>query len=701
LRTIVSAVLVGVLYYVIATPAAQMEDGATLAAIAWPAPTFVIAILWRRDWRDWPYFLSAVFIAMMWVGDLDWLPPKVDAGFALLNVVEVALCAWLGRRFVGADGQIDTLHRFSRFLLLLPLAAVALIAALGATLASLSMDSDWWHEWRTLLVGNGLAILVLVPGLLAWSSLAHGRRNLERRFLLSTAAVVLASMAAWILSVYLDASEEVLRVSLSLILVAAAIYGGMRSAALTMGISATLGVLLTLYQLGPYRHDGLESAWRLQVDLAGLAVLSFFVAIAVRERQQMAVRLEQMRRFESLGLLAGGIAHDFNNVLGAVGGYAEMAHDRIEEDSPARPALQEVISAVLRGRDLTEQILLAARRGDRHRSLMDIREAVAEAVRLARPLCRQGVVIELELPDAPVPVQAHRNQLTRAVLNLVRNASQAAGSRVSVALRSGQPPLDTMSIGDLPADAAAWLEVQDDGPGIAAEHMARLFDPFFSTKSGPGGQGTGLGLAIVAGVATEHEGGVSVASSSAGTRFRLLLPLDPGGLPIADAASGHAEQAAHAAEPAADEETPPQLPGNGERIAVVDDDNAMRELNEDWLAELGFEPIGYGSSQQALTELSAELQSADGELLLLLTDLDMPYLRGDDLITRLRAIRPGLPVILCSAHQQVLQYAAASDAVALHKPYDRAALQRAIMTALKKEEEARSSRVLRPDSASS
>ncbi|KAF1045584.1 MAG: Wide host range VirA protein [Herbaspirillum frisingense] len=678
-RTIAAAVICGILYYLIASPAANIEESATLAPIAAPAPTFMIALLWRKPAREWFPYLLAVFTAMMMVGDKDWLPVQADAGFALLNVLEIAACVMVGRRFVARDGQLDTLHRLGRFCLLLPVAVVAVVSALGATLGADAMQGDWWAEWRTLLVGNGLAILVLVPVFLVWSQAgrfpAMSKRDLPSLFGALGALAVLLGCTAFGLS------EEIQRVLLSLVLAGAALYGGMRSATLATSVAAVLAVLLTLYDLGPYRQDGLDSTWRLQVDLAGLAVLTFFIAVAMRERQALAARMEQMRRFESLGLMAGGIAHDFNNVLGAAGGYAEVAHERLDASSPARAPLEEVMSAVSRGRDLTEQILLAARRGDRQRALLDLRDPVGEAVRLARPLCRAGVSIEFAPPPQAVAVHGHPGQLTRVALNLVRNASQAARSKVIVSLHAGEAPGEIPLVGDLPRDYAAWLEVADDGTGIAPENLPRLFEPFFTTRGGPGGKGTGLGLAIVAGIATEHDGGVAVASSGEGTRFRLLLPADAHAAPQSATQTTSAPAHQPQQQPAAQEEAQ-TLIGNGECVFVVDDDRAQRELCEDWLAAMGFEPIGFDNPELALEEFALEPLAVD----LLVSDLDMPQMQGNAFIARARALRADMPALLCSGEARVDELAAALDVPGLRKPFDRETLRRAIIAALKHRE---------------
>jgi len=668
LRTLLAALACGVGYALLASPAAHLQDSTTLAPIAAPAPALMIALLWRKPARDWFPYLLAVFVAMMVVGDRDSLPWQVDAGFALLNVVQIAACVLLGRRFVSRDGQFDGLVRLGRFLLLLPLVAVAVVAALGATLAADVMPGGWWAEWRTLLVGHGLAILVLTPAWLTWSDGAWRTLFHDRITLLGALAVsgVLLACAG------LGWSGEVQRVLLSLALAGAALYGGLRSATLATSLAAVMAVLFTLYDIGPYAQEGLDSTWNLQVDLAGLAMLTFFIAVAMRERQVLAARMEQMRRFEALGMMAGGIAHDFNNVLGAAGGYAELAQEQLDADAPAQRPLSEVLAAVRRGRDLTEQILLAGRRGDRQRSLLDIRDPVAEAIMLARPLCPAGVVIAYQPPPQPLAVQGHAGQLARLALNLIRNASQAARSQVVVSLHAGATPPQAPLAGELPQPQAVWLEVTDDGAGIAPEHLARLFEPFFSTRSGGGGKGsgTGLGLAIVAGIAIEHEGGVAVSSAPSGTRFRLLLPLPAQELPLAVP-----ERVVPSAAPGA---AGASACGQGECVFVIDDDAPQRALCAQWLASLGYSPMVFGDPQQALAELTLEPLAVD----LVITDLDMPQMQGDALIAAMRTLRADLPVLLCSGQPRAATLAAALAARSLAKPYDLPALRRAVLHAL-------------------
>jgi signal transduction histidine kinase len=298
---------------------------------------------------------------------------------------------------------------------------------------------------------------------------------------------------------------------------------------------AVAGVSLSLLGFSPYHLDNADSTWRFQIDLSGLAILAFFVAIALHERRQLAARLEQARRLEALGLLAGGVAHDFRNILGAVRGYTEIAEEHLPSHSPALPALHEVVAASHRGRELTDQLLLATRRGERLRDTVDLTDAAQEAVMLARVLPRNGIAITFAPPAHAFHVQAHHGQLVRALLNLIQNGMLSARSAVTIELASGMQAPSPLTMGETPkGKKLAWVSVQDDGHGIAAEHLPRIFEPFFSARDGKetdgkrrasNPAGSGLGLAIVAGIALEHDGGISVTTDDQGTRFCLVVPL--------------------------------------------------------------------------------------------------------------------------------------------------------------------------------
>jgi signal transduction histidine kinase len=643
--------------YLLARPVAHLGGAGTLAAIAWPAPAIAIAVIWPLPPRRWPIYLLSVFIAIAATGEFSATSWRSDLGFCFLDVLEVTLCAWLGRRFVDARGSIVTTSALMRFLLLLPFAAIGVTSMLGATLASDLSHDGWWREWRTLIVGNGVAVLVLTPAVLAWRARSADdgapARYPESVIALACSAAVIALLAA---AAALHVSEQVQRVVVSLMLAATAIYGGMAAAATTVGTASVVGVALTLMTFGPYHVDNADSARNLQIDMAGLAILTLFVAVAARERRQLALRLERARRMESLGLLAGGVAHDFKNILAAVDGYAEIAGDRLAANSAARMPLREVRAASARGYALTEEILLAARQGDRVRGTLDLTSIVKESVALARPLCRNGVAIELEPATQQLMVAAHGGQLVRAVLNLASNASLAARSRVVLRVGSAESfntAFDAaLAVGDVPPGAIAWVDVEDDGAGIPAEHLPHLFEPFFSVRSK--GSGSGLGLAIVAGVACEHRGGVAITTSAAGTRFRLILPL------VSSAPASTEE----------DGEDPQPL-AQGECIMLIDTDTSARERCEDWLAEMGFEPLGYADADEALTDAAG----LDDERVLLLADADHLLMDPHTFIARALENAPRTHVILASDDPFPLHDA---RCIVLPKPLDREALASAL-----------------------
>ncbi len=668
---VVQAALLGYAYAVLSIPAAYTTNANTLAAIIWPAPALAAALLWRKPYRQWPIFLLGIFLAMMWVGNLDELSVGADAAFAVLDVFQAAMYSWVGRRFISDRAELDTARKLARFMIFLPLLCTSVVAALGATIGTLTKQTFWLDEWRVMMVGNGLAVLVLLPALLAWCPAdgeARGADASENDWKTPTIAALLTLLLWAGAALVKGFSAELLRALLSLVLVWAAIHGGLRAAASGMLVATSAGIALTWSDLGPYasplRYDGI---WALQIDLAGLAVLSFFVAIAVYERQKLNNRLDRARRFESIGLLAGGIAHDFNNILGAVGGYAELASEQLSAGGTARGSLREVTLAVSRGKALTEQILQAGKQGLRAREVLDFRDVVMRAASLARPLLPAGIHMTLSVPTVPVPTVVDEAQLVRALLNLIRNASQAAITDVTISLHMSKADRTAVTgadhiVGEVLDEMCAWADITDDGAGIPAGHIHQLFDPFFSSRAAGSNQGTGLGLAIVAGIATDHAGGVAVWSGhGAATRFRLMLPLAPEGAPCEAAAA--------------------TLPGQGQTVLLLQPDTALREHQEEALAALGFEPVGYARD----TEVLAALAQSPASCFLLLMGVPATEMQQDALLEKIHSLAPALAVIACvpdaPTDTDMASITQTARCVTVPASFDDAALRKAVTMA--------------------
>ena len=235
------------------------------------------------------------------------------------------------------------------------------------------------------------------------------------------------------------------------------------------------------------------------------------IARDVTERKLTELNAANERRLEGLIALAGGVAHDFNNLLSAILGNVALLR-MSSPDADQLESLYSIDSAAQRGAELTRSLLEFAHLEPDGFANDDFRAAVREGVALARPTFPAGVSLRSEFPEFTVPILGNRDQLARAVLNLILNAKDAVGELGDVAVELSA------------SDGMAYLRVTDTGPGIELEDRTRIFEPFYTTK-GPGA-GTGLGLAISQRIISDHRGRIEVSSEpSAGATFTICLPL--------------------------------------------------------------------------------------------------------------------------------------------------------------------------------
>jgi len=348
-------------------------------------------------------------------------------------------------------------------------------------------------------------------------------------------------------------------------------------------------------------------------------------------------QLHQAQKMEAIGTLAGGIAHDFNNILSAVLGYAEMVEVQLPQDSPVRKDVAQIIAAAHRATDLVRQILTFSRQEEDDLRPVKVQFVVKEALKLLRSSLPATIELRETINSECGSVQADSTRIHQILINLCTNAKQALGPRGGVI----QVTLDELDSPDLPVDPRGgpsvdkgrWLvlEVSDNGSGIDPDILDRIFDPFFTTKKK--GEGTGLGLSVVHGIVKGHGGEITVNSQPGkGTVFRVYLPV------IDDEETG-GETA---------EQSP--IPGGDERIVVVDDDDLLVEIMERNLGGLGYRVTGFTDSKAAFDYLSRHVREVD----LLITDMTMPHLTGDELTRRILSIRPDLPVILCTGYSEYI-----------------------------------------------
>ena len=352
---------------------------------------------------------------------------------------------------------------------------------------------------------------------------------------------------------------------------------------------------------------------------------------AEAERQRLEQRLRQAEKMEAVGRLAGGIAHDFNNILGGILGYAEMLAEKAPPGSPLKRYADNVLSGATRASGLIEQILSYSRSQRGKRAPVDLGQVVSETLELVRGSLPAGIRLESEFSSSRIYVVGDPTQLHQVTMNLCTNAchAMAAGGTLRVRLETEQISADRQLLHTvLHAGDYARLTVEDTGSGMDPATMERIFEPFFTTKEV--GKGTGLGLALVYGIVTDSAGAIDVASTPGrGSRFTIYLP------------RMEMENQPRAAEDAA---AAPLARGRGERVLVVDDEEALVAVASEVLKHIGYEPVGCSDGTAALAAFDA------GQIDAVIADEVMPGLTGTQLATELRRRREDLPIILVSGY---------------------------------------------------
>ena len=352
--------------------------------------------------------------------------------------------------------------------------------------------------------------------------------------------------------------------------------------------------------------------------------------VANYERQ-----LQQVLKIQAIGTLAGGIAHDFNNILFPIVGYTELTMDEVPEDSVAHKNLQEILKAANRAKDLVKQILTFSRQSDQERKPIKVQHIITEALRLLRASIPASIEIVHAIQDDCGPVMGDATQIHQVIMNLCTNAYQAmqdTGGKLELILTEIDIGYEEMidKIGMQPGKHLRLL-VKDEGCGMEASVLERIFEPYYTTKEQ--GKGTGLGLSVIHGIVKNHGGDISVKSTPGrGTIFQVYLPLIE------------------------DLELASELePNNGairgeERILLVDDEEQIVAMEQQMLENLGYQVTARTDSQEALKVFSEHPQDFD----LVITDMTMPYMTGDQLAQKMLDIEPNIPVILCTGFNEVI-----------------------------------------------
>ena len=346
--------------------------------------------------------------------------------------------------------------------------------------------------------------------------------------------------------------------------------------------------------------------------------------------------LRQAQKMEAIGTLAGGIAHDFNNILTAIVGYAEIARFTLAQADPVRRNLDQVLNASTRATELVKRILAFSRQTEQKHQPVPIVSVVKEALKLLRPSLPTTIEIrnEILLSLEEGVIFADPTEIHQVLMNLCTNAAHAMRANGGVLLvrlsctlvHDSQNPLYP----DLEPGPYVCVSISDTGHGIDPAVMERIFDPYFTTKSI--GEGTGLGLSVVQGIVRTYGGAITVHSEPGeGTTFEVFLRSMEKQTPTGTEA-GQA------------------LPVGAERILFVDDEAILAELGKELLESLGYKVVAKTNSLEALETFRADPHGFD----LVITDMTMPSLRGEELAREIIALRPGMPIILCTGYSELI-----------------------------------------------
>ena len=361
-------------------------------------------------------------------------------------------------------------------------------------------------------------------------------------------------------------------------------------------------------------------------------LLSYVLVSRDKSREvQLEEQVRQAQKLEAIGLLAGGVAHDFNNLLQIIRGYASFATESGAPSPETLAHLRIVLDATEKAAQLTRQLLAFGRQQALEKSDLDLNSVTDDMLKLVRRVIGENIEIALEGQDPSAWVRADRGQLEQVFLNLCVNARDAMPEGGRLGIGMGVEQVQSGRVSQQMPPQKTGLHVvwtfRDNGCGMDAVTMTRIFEPFFSTKSKD--RGTGLGLSVVYGIIQQHEGFIEVQSApGSGTCFKVYLPATT---PVHRGAAG----------------VPVAAPGAGVgTVLLVEDEELVRALGCRVLQRAGFEVITAVDGADACERFSSRLGAID----VVVSDVVMPRMGGREAYERIRSLSPGVPFLFCSGY---------------------------------------------------
>ncbi len=349
-----------------------------------------------------------------------------------------------------------------------------------------------------------------------------------------------------------------------------------------------------------------------------------------KERKKLEAQLVQAQKMEVVGRLAGGVAHDFNNMLSVILGYVDMARLRLAKQHPVLNDIAEIEKAALRSRDITTQLLAFSRKQIVEPRVIDIGELISHSEKAMIRLIGEDIRLEVIHATKLWPVKIDPSQVEQILMNLAVNARDAMPGGGSLTIQTGNIALDQMNLAShsvtVPGEYVR-LTVSDSGTGMDKETLKYIFEPFFTTKEP--GMGTGLGLATIYGIVKQNEGFINVYSEPGeGTSFTIYLP-----------------RSSVEKEPQVEHKSEIKPSGTG-CILLTEDDTTVLRIAKEMLESIGYTVIPAAGPEEAIAFCENHQQNID----LLLTDIIMPVMNGDEMAKRIRQIRPGIKTLYMSGY---------------------------------------------------
>jgi len=363
------------------------------------------------------------------------------------------------------------------------------------------------------------------------------------------------------------------------------------------------------------------------------------------ERLRLEAQLVQAQKMDAIGRLAGGVAHDFNNLLTIITSYSELALDEVPGNASLTGKIQEILLAARRAAELTRQLLAFSRKQPRALRVADLNQVITDIAKTLPRLIGEDIQFSFMPGQGLGGVRLDPLQIEQVLMNLSSNARDAMPQGGHLRVETSSVTLDEHYVGSKPAvippGRYALITVSDDGAGIPPQHLAHIFEPFYTTK--PSAKGTGLGLATVYGIVKQNKGFIwAYSEPDMGTVFKIYLPCVGGGGPTSGIEGVNSEAA----------------PGGSETVLLVEDEPAVRKAAAEFLRLRGYNVV---EAKDGLDALSAA-RNHSSPIDLAVTDVVMPNMSGGQLAKELARLRPKTQILFVSGY--------AGKTVLDHKVYD-------------------------------